>query len=307
MLSFLVLVSLSSSNNLDSIANDVNSRNDISWRAHVSPRFRAMSEDDLRHLNGAWSMPEDLRNYKYVPIRNDIPAEFDAAARWSNCPTLSEIYDQGNCGSCWAFSTFQSLQDRFCIQSNATKNPKLSAQHLVSCATGCNGCFGGWPSRAFDWIKQNGLTVDSCIPYQMGHCKHPSGCTYRQAPKCNATCFPEQKAITEKHYAASQKSIRAKEEIIQSELMTYGPVTAVFTVYQDFATYSSGVYHHVTGSQLGLHAVTMTGWGVLNGEKYWKIKNSWNTDFGMNGTFLIKRGTNECGIEAEIVAGMPKL
>lgn len=87
--------------------------------------------------------------------------------------------------------------------------------------------------------------------------------------------------------------------------MTNGPVEASFTVYQDFLTYKSGVYVHKTGSAVGGHAIKIMGWGVLNNQPYWLCANSWNNQWGDNGFFMILRGVNECGIESNIVAGMP--
>ncbi len=89
------------------------------------------------------------------------------------------------------------------------------------------------------------------------------------------------------------------------EIYAHGPIEVAFTVYEDFLTYKSGVYTHTSGSALGGHAVRMVGWGVLNGVNYWKVANSWNEDWGAAGYFLIKRGTNECGIEDDGVAGQP--
>ena len=74
-------------------------------------------------------------------------------------------------------------------------------------------------------------------------------------------------------------------------------------VYEDFETYSSGVYKHVTGKSLGGHAIKLIGWGVDNGTPYWTCVNSWNESRGEKGTFRILRGSNECGIEADAVAG----
>merc|ERR1712157_606070 len=74
-------------------------------------------------------------------------------------------------------------------------------------------------------------------------------------------------------------------------------------VYSDFPTYKSGVYRHTSGSYLGGHAATLVGYGELNGDKYWKIKNSWNEQWGDNGHFLIARGSDECGIEDSVNAG----
>jgi len=87
--------------------------------------------------------------------------------------------------------------------------------------------------------------------------------------------------------------------------MTNGPVEASFTVYEDFLSYKSGVYKHVTGAEEGGHAIKILGWGTENGEDYWLVANSWNNEWGDNGFFKILRGVDECGIEDGVVAGMP--
>jgi len=86
-----------------------------------------------------------------------------------------------------------------------------------------------------------------------------------------------------------------------------GPVEAAFSVYEDFLTYKSGVYTHKTGSMLGGHAIKILGWGVENNVPYWLVANSWNEDWGNQGFFKIQKGKNECGIEGQVVAGLPKL
>ena len=65
----------------------------------------------------------------------------------------------------------------------------------------------------------------------------------------------------------------------------------------------SGVYEHKSGSMLGGHAIKLLGWGTENGVDYWLVANSWNPDWGDNGFFKIRRGTDECGIESNVVAG----
>lgn len=88
--------------------------------------------------------------------------------------------------------------------------------------------------------------------------------------------------------------------------MTNGPIEVAFTVYEDFVTYKSGVYTHHSGKKLGGHAVKMVGWGVENGTPYWLLVNSWNETWGDQGTFKIRRGVNECGIESGCVAALPQ-
>lgn len=87
-------------------------------------------------------------------------------------------------------------------------------------------------------------------------------------------------------------------------------VVLKFVTTYFFEMYSIlGVYQHVKGHALGGHAIRIIGWGVDESTKtpYWLVANSWNTDWGDNGLFKIRRGNDECGIENAISAGLPKL
>jgi len=109
------------------------------------------------------------------------------------------------------------------------------------------------------------------------------------------------------YHGKSAYAVDASVEAIQKELMTNGPIEAAFEVYEDLLVYRSGVYQHHAGKLEGGHAVRMLGWGVENGTPYWLIANSWNSDWGEQGYFKILRGSDECGIESQNVAGLPRL
>ncbi|KAF5396664.1 hypothetical protein PHET_10512 [Paragonimus heterotremus] len=94
-------------------------------------------------------------------------------------------------------------------------------------------------------------------------------------------------------------------EVIQKDIWLNGPVEAVMSVYADLLNYKSGVYQHHGGELLGTQAVRILGWGVEEETPYWIVANSWNEDWGGNGTFKIIRGQNHCGIESNVVAGLP--
>ncbi|MNE93070.1 Papain family cysteine protease [compost metagenome] len=92
-----------------------------------------------------------------------------------------------------------------------------------------------------------------------------------------------------------------------NDIVAYGPVHASYYVYSDFYYYKSGVYTHTYGSFVAGHAIRIVGWGTdsASGLPYWIVANSWGPNWGMNGYFWIRRGTNECSIEASIYSARP--
>jgi len=96
------------------------------------------------------------------------------------------------------------------------------------------------------------------------------------------------------------------EENMKAELSTNGPFEVAFQVYADFMSYSSGIYHHQSGSYEGGHAVKLIGYGEENGVKFWTCANSWDVTWGEKGFFRIRRGNDECGIESQAWAGIPE-
>jgi len=252
-----------------------------------------------------------------------IPKEFDSRTKWTNCPSLREIRDQGSCGSCWAFAATEAMTDRYCIAHKGQKF-HFAAENLLSCCSECgDGCNGGFPSAAWEYWVTTGLVsggpYDShqgCQPYEIAPCEHHvvgprPNCTGEEGhtPKCENTCESGYKVPYEKdlHFGRKAYSVSKSPQQIQIDIMKNGPVEAAFTVYADFVLYKTGVYHHITGTELGGHAVKMLGWGEENGTPYWLIANSWDYDWGDGGFFKIARGQDECGIESSIASGLPKM
>ncbi|XP_037938586.1 cathepsin B [Teleopsis dalmanni] len=254
---------------------------------------------------------------------DDVPTDFDARKAWPNCPTISEIRDQGSCGSCWAFGAVEAMSDRVCIHSNGTINFHFSADDLVSCCHTCGfGCNGGFPGAAWSYWTRKGIVSggpygsdQGCRPYEIAPCEHHvngsrPACDgeHGNTPRCQHKCQGSYNVAYEndKHFGSKAYSIENNVHMIQKEIQTNGPVEGAFTVYEDLILYKEGVYQHVHGKALGGHAIRILGWGVENSIPYWLIANSWNTDWGNNGYFKILRGRNHCGIEDSISAGLPK-
>ena len=150
----------------------------------------------------------------------------------------------------------------------------------------------------------------SCQPYLLPECDdHPHKCLdYKETPKCSEDCQPGYPISLEddKTYGLDSYRLEGEESIMQ-EIIKNGPVSAGFSVFEDFHEYASGIYQHVYGKAKGGHAVKIIGWGEENGIKYWIIANSWNPRWGESGFFRMLKGQNECGIESRCAAGDPKV
>jgi len=158
-----------------------------------------------------------------------------------------------------------------------------------------------------------------CADFSLPHCHHHGpqgidpypaegqpGCASQSSPQCPSTCDASASAghasfADDKYSFSGSVQSASGEEQIQRMIMSGGPVETAFTVYSDFENYAGGIYHHVSGSMAGGHAVKMVGWGEENGVKYWKVANSWNPYWGEKGYFRIRRGNNEGGIEDNVV------
>ncbi|XP_065572867.1 cathepsin B-like [Artemia franciscana] len=211
------------------------------------------------------------------------------------------------------------MLDRICIHSGGKVQAHLSADNLVSCCYTCGfGCNGGYPSMAWRYWVHKGIvsgcnynTSEAGQPYEIPACEHHIDGPNIKRPMELFTMFHTKRIYTKINLflcpVKTSYSVRSKEEIIQREIVTNGPVEGTITVYEDFMNYKSGVYQHVVGKALGGHTIRILGWRVEEGTPYWLIANSWNSDWGDNGYVKLLRGANHCGIEGSITARLPLL
>jgi len=241
-----------------------------------------------------------------------LPDQWSAIDQWPQCATIRAIRDQSRCGSCWAFATVEAMSDRICVHLN--KNVTVSSADVAfCCGSSCGfGCDGGYPSAAWLYLQTDGAVDEACYPYPFPSCDgpNPPKCPPSfDTPPCPNACTNNTWPSTwdNRHYGKSAYLVDADENQIMADMYKNGPVEAAFNVYADFMTYKSGVYSYKRGAYLGGHAIKLLGWGVdASGVKYWIGANSWNERWGNKGFFLFKRGTNDCGIEDYISAGLPK-
>ncbi|TSK18013.1 Pro-cathepsin H [Bagarius yarrelli] len=198
---------------------------------------------------------------------------------------VTEVKNQGACGSCWTFSTTGCLESVTAIATG--KLPVLAEQQLVDCAGAFNnhGCSGGLPSQAFEYIMYNkGIMTENDYPYvgKDGPC--------RFNPKLAAAFVKDVVNIT-----------KYDETGIVDAVARLNPVSIAFEVVSDFMLYKDGVYTSTecrNTTETVNHAVLAVGYGEKNDTPYWIVKNSWGPTWGIDGYFYINRGNNMCGLAA---------
>ncbi|MBK8244300.1 MAG: C1 family peptidase [Saprospiraceae bacterium] len=209
------------------------------------------------------------------------PASLDWRNNGGNFVT--DVKNQGNCGSCVAFGTIASIESQIKILRGATYAIDLSEAHLFYChaRSESRNCRNGWwPDRALNFFQSQGVTEEAYYPYTAGD------------QNCSGKLAGWDTHLTKITGYSKINGIEAIKEFVS----TKGPVEACFSVYNDFFSYRSGIYRHTTGTLAGGHCVCIVGYDTAGG--YWICKNSWGTGFGESGFFKIAFG--QCGIEGQV-------
>merc|ERR1711998_662473 len=203
------------------------------------------------------------------------------------------------CGSCWAHAATSALSDRIKIQRKAAwPDINIAPQVLISCS-GDDGCHGGEAYNAFEWMHDNEASDETCAIYRARG--HDNGAKCSQQIKCEncghgSGCWNQDNY---KIYHADQYGKVSGEQAMMQEICQRGPIACGVAVPDALENYTSGIYEDKTNDTNIVHDISVVGFGVENGVKYWTVRNSWGTHFGEQGFFRVVRGTNNIAIETD--------
>lgn len=208
---------------------------------------------------------------------SSIPSSID----WRAAGIVTNVKDQGQCGSCWAFSTTGTLEGQHALKSGNLVS--LSEQNLVDCSLQNYGCNGGWPSIAMEYIKTNGVDSESTYSY-VGY---DESCKYNRS---NVESFLNQIILIPSNNMTA----------LYDSLGNIGPISIAIDAEDDFQFYNSGIYTSsiCNSDPYSLnHAILAVGYSTFRNNSYIIVKNSWGSGWGMNGYIYMSTTINNlCGM-----------
>jgi cathepsin H len=263
-----------------------NSQPGVSFKKGINAYSDMTEEEFVRHFNldvmeeQNCSATDKRQSVNKKIDLEDIPSSWD----WRTVGGVSPVKNQGHCGSCWTFSTVGCLEAASLIKYGTFDS--LAEQQLVDCAGAFdnNGCNGGLPSHAFEYISSaGGISTEDAYPY------------YAE----DRTCTVDASTFALNVEGGSVNITEGDETEMLHAVFEIGPVSIAFQVVDGFRDYTSGVYTSdvcKNGTNDVNHAVLAVGFGVEDGVDYWLVKNSWGADWGDQGYFKIQRNVNMCGV-----------
>lgn len=257
-------------------------------------QFSGMNETEyIRWVRGVETDNINVFGVNVVTDNMTLVASLPASVDWTANGAVTPVKDQGQCGSCWSFSTTGALEGAYAIKYG--KLASFSEQQLVDCDTLGNGgrdhgCNGGLMDNAFSWIAKNdGLCSEADYPYISG--------TTKTAGTCGKTCRNVDGSDIVKFV-----DVQPASDLAMMTALSQQPVSVAIEADQrEFQLYKSGVFTGSCGTNLD-HGVLTVGYGTDAGVDYYKIKNSWSATWGEKGYIRIGRGTNynggkgQCGV-----------
>jgi C1A family cysteine protease len=234
---------------------------------------------------------QSTRELSFIQDPVDLPVGAPSKYDWRNQGVVTAVKNQGQCGSCWAFSATEGVESANALAGNPIK--VLAPQQIVSCDHKDLGCNGGNVDKAWDYVEgAGGLELESDYPYKSG--------TTGTSGTCNYDKSKVQQTISSYAYATKNKN----ESQMVTASYTYGPLSIAVDA-ETWSAYKSGIITSNCGKNLD-HAVQIVGWDLSYSTPYWIVRNSWGSTWGESGYVRVEYNKDLCGIADDALYAIAK-
>jgi len=246
-------------------------------------KFSDLSPEEFKSMYLGYNRPEV---YPAVEVyENDVPIEAPQTFDWRSQNKVTPVKNQEQCGSCWAFSTVENVESIYCVTKNmdCTSFSPLSPQQIVDCDNTDQGCNGGDPPTAYQYIiSAGGLETDANYPYTA------------QDGNCNFVQSEVSVSISSFKYATQSSD----ETAMMNALVSWGPLSICVDA-EPWQDYTGGVLMASSCDTQLDHCVQLVGYDLTASTPFWIVRNSWGTDWGENGYIRLQYGQDTCGCADE--------
>jgi C1A family cysteine protease len=248
-----------------------------------------------------------------VPVFESSLASVPKVVDWRKTKAVTSVKNQGQCGSCWAFSVTEEVESMFALHVNADHDVDFSAQQVASCTKGeCMGCGGGFTEDAYKYLQGSpGHAPESFWPYAQGlmpanPCSGQSctqSCSHKNLTELTKYSFyiGPYAQVEGFEYAVPKCTETCEHQDLQK--LAAATAEAPVSVCVDASTwnsYTGGVLSYEACGPAGPmdldHCVQLVGYNSTASSPYWIVRNSWSEGWGENGYIYLEYGKNTCGL-----------
>ena len=236
-----------------------------------------------------------------------LPKNWD----WTNVGGVNyvpKVKEQSDCGSCYIMSSVSGLETRLRIKTNNSDKTKLSENYFLNKSFYTEGCEGGYPILIGKFGSEFGIAPEECTTkYSAKEDPNMRLCDYSNSKR--------RYFVSKADYLGGYYGNTTEVDMIK-EIRSRGPILGNIRFPNSLSYYKSGIFtdDYDGGSNTGKwsvetmndrgmlnqevdHSTLIVGYGEENGYKYWKVLNSWGSDWGEEGFFKVLRGENIISIE----------
>jgi len=281
-----------------------NARTDVSFKKGIN-QFSDMTHEEFLSLQTYRPSPGPgpmSQTFKMLPV-SQLPEEVD----WRSSGVITDVHNQGACGSCWAFATVAQIESYTALAGDGL--PDLSVEQITACAPnpltcgGSGGCLGSVEQLGYNYIQLFGAASDQSYPYV-------SGTGLIDYPACEYSLVSTPPVVSISGYSVLDSN---NYQAVMNHLANVGPLAVAVAVGPDWEDYDLGVLSCGYNDNIGInHAVQLVGYGndFYHGD-YWLVRNSWGDSWGEDGYVRLSRedpdncGSNNTPMDGTACTGGP--